>query len=306
MVGVPSQQRFARFAWFVLVYNIGVILWGAYVRATGSGAGCGEHWPLCNGVIVPRAAQAATVIEFTHRLTSGLAGLFAIALPLWARRVFPAGHIVRKAAIWTLILTITEGLLGASLVLLGHVAQNTSAWRGVSLSVHLINTLFLLAALSFTAWYAAERQPYDLASFRKYRRPFRLAAAAVIFAGVTGAIAALGDTLFRSESLAEGLQQDLSPSSHIFLRLRLLHPFAAVLAGVIVLVVTLRVAAQARRHPRTRSLAMAVTAAVIVQVCIGIVNLLLLAPVWLQMVHLLAADVLWISFVLLWADLRVQ
>src|SRR5688500_14139852 len=180
MEGVPSQQRFARFAWFVLVYNIGVILWGAYVRATGSGAGCGEHWPLCNGVIVPRAAQAATVIEFTHRLTSGLADLLAIALPLWARRVFPAGHIVRKAAMWTLIHNVTEGLLGASLVLLGHVAENTSAWRGVSLSVHLINTLFLLAALSFTAWYAAERQPYDLGSFRKFRRPFRLAAAAVI------------------------------------------------------------------------------------------------------------------------------
>ena len=304
MVVVSPQRRFAWFAWFIIVYNIGVILWGAYVRATGSGAGCGEHWPLCNGEIVPRAAQTATMIEFTHRLTSGLAGLFAIALPLWAWRVFPAGHIVRKAAVWSLILTITEGLLGASLVLLGHVAENRSAWRGVSLSVHLINTLFLLAALSFTAWYATPRRSYDSASFRKFRRPFRLAAAAIMFAGVTGAIAALGDTLFRSESLAEGLQQDLSASSHIFLRLRLLHPFAAVLAAVILVVVTLRLAAEARQHPRVRSLSIAVMAGVIAQVCIGLVNLLLLAPVWLQMVHLLAADVLWISFILLWADLR--
>jgi heme A synthase len=301
---VSPQRRFAWFAWFVIAYNIGVILWGAYVRATGSGAGCGEHWPLCNGEIVPRAAQTATVIEFTHRLTSGLAGLFAIVLPLWARRVFPAGHVVRKAALWSLILTVTEGLLGASLVLLGHVAENRSAWRGVSLSVHLINTLFLLAALSFTAWYATARRPYDSASLRKFRRPFRLAAAAVIFAGVTGAIAALGDTLFRSESLAEGLQQDLSASSHIFLRLRLLHPFAAVLAAVILIVVTLRLSAQALQHPRLRSLSMLVMAGVIAQLCIGLVNLLLLAPVWLQLIHLLAADVLWISFILLWADLR--
>lgn len=301
---VASQQRFAWFAWSLLVYNIGVILWGAYVRATGSGAGCGEHWPLCNGVMVPRSPQAATVVEFTHRLTSGLAGLFAIALPLWARQAFPSGHIVRRAAVLSLILTITEGLLGASLVLLGHVAENKSAWRGVSLSVHLINTLFLLAALSVTAWYATERKQYDLASFRKYRRPFALAAVAILLAGVTGAIAALGDTLFRSESLAEGLQQDLSASSHIFLRLRLLHPFAAVLAAVILSVLAIRVVAEARQYSSIRTLAMAVMAAVVVQVSLGITNLLLLAPVWLQMLHLLTADVLWISFVLLWAEVR--
>src|SRR5215212_12068735 len=117
------NRRFVRYASFVLAYNVAVILWGAFVRATGSGAGCGEHWPLCNGEVMPRSPQLATVIEFTHRLTSGLAGLFVIALLVAAFRAFPKGHIVRRCAAWSLALTLTEGLIGAGLVLLGHVAK---------------------------------------------------------------------------------------------------------------------------------------------------------------------------------------
>ncbi len=50
-----SQAWFSRYAWGVLLWNVLVALWGAYVRATGSGAGCGSHWPTCNGEILPRA-----------------------------------------------------------------------------------------------------------------------------------------------------------------------------------------------------------------------------------------------------------
>ena len=88
----------ARFAWGVLAINIVVILWGAFVRASGSGAGCGSHWPLCNGEVVPVAVQVQTVIEFTHRVTSGTAFLLVIGLLVWARRAFPVGHQVRAAA----------------------------------------------------------------------------------------------------------------------------------------------------------------------------------------------------------------
>jgi heme A synthase len=221
------NRRFVRYAWFVLAYNIAVILWGAFVRATGSGAGCGEHWPLCNGEVMPRTPALSTVIEFTHRLTSGLAGLFVIALVVFAFRAFAKGHIVRRAAVWSLALTLTEGLIGAGLVLLGHVAKNTSVWRGVSLTVHLINTLFLLAALACTVWFA--RAPRDEGGSRASRGPIAIAGVGLLFIGVTGAIAALGDTLFASESLAQGMANDFSSSAHIFLRLRILHPIAAVL-----------------------------------------------------------------------------
>src|ERR1017187_2983546 len=85
-------RRFSQVAWGVLAYNMLVVLWGAFVRATGSGAGCGNRWPLCNGVIVPHAPRIETIIEFTHRATSGLALVSVAALCLWAFRLFPRGH----------------------------------------------------------------------------------------------------------------------------------------------------------------------------------------------------------------------
>lgn len=295
------NRRFVRFAWFVLAYNIAVILWGAFVRATGSGAGCGEHWPLCNGEVMPRSPELATVIEFTHRLTSGLAGLFVIGLLWFAFRAFAKGHIVRRCAAWSLGLTLTEGLIGAVLVLLGHVAKNQSVWRGVSLTVHLINTLFLLAALACTVWFA--REPRDRSAQGAARLPILIGGAGLLFIGVTGAIAALGDTLFASESLAEGMARDFSSSAHIFLRLRILHPVAAVLLGAYVLVFAARTLAAAGHGTQVRRLAGILLALTGMQLAIGALNLLLLAPVWMQILHLLAADAVWISFVLLSAEL---
>src|SRR5260370_34132353 len=82
-IGRVSLARFAR---FVAAYNITVIVWGAYVRATGSGAGCGSHWPLCNSDFLPTTPQTQTVIEFTHRVTSGVSlGLVALLL-IWCWR----------------------------------------------------------------------------------------------------------------------------------------------------------------------------------------------------------------------------
>ncbi|HYP09802.1 MAG TPA: COX15/CtaA family protein [Bryobacteraceae bacterium] len=295
------NRRFLRYAWFVLAYNVGVILWGAFVRATGSGAGCGEHWPLCNGVVMPRSPELATVIELTHRLTSGLAGVFVIVLVIAAFRVFPKGHVVRRSAVWSLALTLTEGLLGAGLVLWGHVAKNASVWRGVSLTVHLVNTLFLLAALACTAWFA-HRVAREWGKAAAARSPLVVAATGLLFVGITGAIAALGDTLFRSESLAEGLARDFSPSAHIFLRLRILHPIAAVLMGVYLAVMSARVLAGAREGTVLRRLGGVLLALTGLQLALGALNLVLLAPVWMQILHLFAADAVWLSFVLLCAE----
>ena len=148
------QRRFGAFAWGVLAYNVAVILWGALVRATGSGAGCGGHWPLCNGEVLPNVSQIATVIELTHRIMSGAALLAVVGMFVWARRAFAAGHAARRWAGWALVFILTEALLGASLVLLGHVARNESVGRVYSLATHLINTFLLLASLALAAYSA--------------------------------------------------------------------------------------------------------------------------------------------------------
>jgi heme A synthase len=93
-----SNPRFARYAWGVLAYNVAVALWGAFVRATGSGAGCGNHWPLCNGAVTPQTPAWATVIEFTHRATSGIDLLLVAVLAIWAFRAFPKQHPARLGA----------------------------------------------------------------------------------------------------------------------------------------------------------------------------------------------------------------
>ncbi len=142
------MDRLARYSWTILLYNLGVIAWGAYVRATGSGAGCGSHWPLCNGQVVPREAELATVIEFSHRITSGFALISVIVLFIWTRRVAPVGHPTRGAAAASLAFMISEALLGAGLVLFELVAGNTSLFRAGMAAAHLLNTFALVASMT--------------------------------------------------------------------------------------------------------------------------------------------------------------
>lgn len=302
---ISRHPRFAFYAWFVLAFHVGVVLWGAYVRATGSGAGCGGHWPLCNGELIPRAPQIATLIEFTHRVTSGLALALVALLLFFAFRLFPAGQRVRRAASFAVVLTLTEALLGAALVLLGYVARNTSAWRGVVLGVHLVNTLLLLASLAVTAWLAGGRPAEGRAAELPGgpRLAWRLAIAGILATGVTGAIAALGDTLFTSATLAEGLRFDFSASAHPFLRVRILHPFvAAGLAACLLILASHALYSEPASRAISR-LASALAALTVIQLSIGVLDLFLMAPVWVQLLHLLGADLLAITFVLLSAEL---
>ena len=153
-------MRLARFAWFVLAYNVAVILWGAYVRATGSGAGCGAHWPLCNGEVVPRAPQVATVIEFSHRFSSGLTLIAIAVLVVWIFRVCAPGHPARLGAVLSGVLIVTEAAVGAGLVLFRLVADNASMARAMFVGVHLLNTFLLLGALTLTAWWVTVNVPF--------------------------------------------------------------------------------------------------------------------------------------------------
>jgi len=288
------MSRFARFCWGVLGYNVLVILWGAFVRATGSGAGCGSHWPTCNGEIIPRPQSVETLIEFTHRATSGLALLAVLALFVWAFRTHPRKHIVRLGASLSLFFIITEALLGAGLVLFEWVAHNTSVARAISMPLHLLNTFLLLAALTLTAWWASGGAVFRLRGQGKLLHVLVGGLLAVLVVGMTGAVIALGDTLF----LGLGVQPEESPLVRTLIAIRPIHPVVAVLAGVYLSTAGIWVLNQ-RPHPVVARLVMALMLLYVVQLLAGAVNVVLKAPVWMQLLHLLLSDMLWVVLVLL-------
>jgi len=284
------RMGFGRYAWLVLTYNLAVILWGAYVRATGSGAGCGNHWPLCNGEVTPTSASVKTLIEFTHRAMTGLDVPLVALLVIWACRVFPWRHPVRLSAMLSAVFLVTEALIGAALVKLQHVARNADAY---TLSTHLVNTLTLLACFTLTAWWGTGKPLVRVSGRAAWLAAVSLGA--VMLLSITGAISALGDTLFPAATLGAGLAQDFDPASSILLRLRALHPLIA--AGVGTWLMSYAVA----RLREAKAAALWVIAMVWLQLLAGLVNLLLLAPVWMQLLHLLLADMLWVSLVVLCA-----
>ncbi len=301
-----SIKFLTRFAWGTLALNILVIVWGAFVRATGSGAGCGSHWPTCNGQVIPRDPSVQTLIEYSHRASSGLALLAVFGLVFMVHRAFPAGHAARRAAIASVVLILTEAALGAGLVIFGLVENDDSIARAFSIALHLGNTFLLLAALSLTAfWIGGGQTPAGKSIGGKAGRLFWASIAVTILIGVSGAIAALGDTLFPSTSLAEGFAADLSPTSHLFVKLRTFHPFVAVAGSGLLLMLVSAVRREKRAQP-ARKLATALNFMVFIQLAAGGINILLLAPVWMQLVHLLLADFLWIALVLTGAALAAD
>lgn len=299
-----TSSRFAKYAWFNIFYNLLVILWGAYVRASGSGAGCGNHWPLCNGEVLPRAPQIETVIEFSHRLSSGLALILIVVLFAWAWRAYPAGSLVRKGAGACLALILLEALFGAGLVLFEWVAQDASLGRAISMPSHLVVTLLLLAALSLTAWWASGGKALHLQGCGLHRSwqswSWVLGLLGMIVIGATGAVTALGDTLFPAETLAAGLQQDLSAQAHFLVRLRVIHPLISMVVGFF-LMFHAYFFGWTHRSLATRRLARILFLLIVTQWAAGLINVALLAPIWMQLVHLLLADLAWISLILLGA-----
>lgn len=289
-----------RFAWTVLVYTVAVILWGAYVRATGSGAGCGDHWPLCNGEVVPRSAGVATIIEFSHRLSSGVALLAVIGLVIWTFRTCRRGHPARAGAALSLLFMVTEAAVGAGLVLFELVADNQTMARAMFMMVHLVNTFLLLGALTLTAWWVSGGAKLALRGRGRALAGVLAGCAGLLLAGASGAVAALGDTLFPAATLADAIRADFSASSHLLIRLRVLHPVLAVAGALVILAVAPRLA-RGRSTDAARA-ARALAGLVALQIGLGLLNVALLAPVWLQLVHLLIADAIWIAFVLLGAD----
>ncbi len=271
--------RFTRYGWGVLGYNLLVILWGASVRATGSCAGC----------------------ELTHRTTSGLALAAVVLLMFWARRLFAPGSTTRRAAHAAMVLMVTEALVSAGLVLFEMVADNDSVARAYWLAAHLFNTFLLIAAIALVPWFASGHRAPKIRGGGRSVTLLACSLVGLLLLGMTGAVTALGDTLFTSATLAEGLAQDLSPTAHWLIRLRVIHPILAVLVGGMIL---LTAGVVSRDHPSrtTQDLGLGLAVLVAAQLIAGLMNLMLLAPVWMQLVHLLLADLLWLTLVIFGAS----
>jgi cytochrome c oxidase assembly protein subunit 15 len=294
-----------RFAWGVLAYFIAVILWGTLVRATGSGAGCGNHWPLCNGTVLQHSARVDTLIEFTHRVTSGISLFSVIGLLIWTYRGTVRGHLARAAALASVVFTLLEAVLGALLVKLGYTAQSQSPMRPAFLALHLANTLLLLAALTLTAHLLSRDKAYMRKSVR-IASPFGAVVAVIVVmsVGVTGSLAALGDTLFPVSSLSQAIAQDFSAKAEWLVRWRWMHPAVAIFASIFV--IWLLVRARAGNAWDNRRLSALVLSLLAVVYILGVLDVVLLAPLWVQVAHLLAADSLWASLVVLTARVTLQ
>ena len=295
-----------RFAWVVLAYFIAVILWGTLVRATGSGAGCGDHWPLCNGTVMQHSPRVDTIIEFTHRITSGISFFSAVGLLIWTFAGTVRGHLARSMAVASVAFTLVEAILGALLVKLGLTAQSQSPLRAPYLALHLTNTLLLLAALTLTAHMLSRKHGYKRGTVRLVAPVgAALGVFIVLVVGVTGSLAALGDTLFPASSLSSALAQDFASTSGWLVRWRWTHPIVAFLASIFLIWLLVR-AAHRTAYWDNRVLSAVVLLLLATQYVLGVLDVVLLAPVWMQVVHLLGADTLWAALVVLTARLTLQ
>ncbi len=300
MMKNKTGSSFTRVTWGALAFNIMVILWGAYVRASSSGNGCGSHWPLCNGELFPQSAQSATGIEFIHRVSSGMVVILAVMLFIWAWRKQDRKSLLRWSTGGVLLFTITEALVGAALVLFHLTGTNESVERAVVIVIHQVNTFMLLASLALTAWWSTFGEPRGFGWKGSSSGLLLAAVLGLVFLGGSGAITALGDTLFPATSLTQGFQQDSSSSVSFLLRLRIYHPLAAVTLAIYGGLI-LRWLREKETNPLAKRLVSGVMGLFCLQLVLGGFNVVLLAPEWLQMIHLLVMDLIWTGSVLVFS-----
>lgn len=294
------MRKSKQLAWVNIFFALFIILWGAYVRLSGSGAGCGDHWPLCNGAVVPMNDSFKTMVEFVHRLTSGLFGITMLAMTYFSFKETDTGHPLRKVSILALFLTLVEALIGALLVKKGLVEQNSSGLRAIVIASHLVNTLFLMAALLSCVFFSLNDKWKKLSTKTLDNRLFYIVLTLVIFVVTTGGITALGNTLFPSSSLAEGIARDFSESSHFLIKLRIWHPICAVLMGSLFFIFNSKVA----RLEGFKNICDINYAIIVIAIGFGVVNWLLLAPAWGALVHLALANLVWCAHI--WVGLKLN
>ncbi len=296
---MQKLNRFAVFAYATLAVTILVILWGTIVKATGSGDGCGASWPACNGEILPTFEGWATVIEFTHRLTSGLVLLMSIMLFFWARRKYSVGHAIRKAAGFTLFFMVVESLVGAVLVVFRLVGEDSSMARAIVAPIHLVNTLFLVTAIALTAYFASGGKPFPWRVVTRFSSLLLIGFVGLILVNVSGAVTSLGDAIFPVQTTSEAISRSLTPGEHILVRLRIWHPAIAIVVGLYLVLAAGFISRKAGATVKTAALSVFVI--YLLQLAVGFINVATSAALLIQVLHLLLSNVLWLAWLYLTA-----
>jgi heme a synthase len=217
---IGRRRRFVRWTWIPVALNVFVIVWGAWVRATGSGA------------VVPPSPEAATVIGYVHRVISGLALTTVLGLLIAAWRVYPRNHLVRRNMTAASMFILLEAGIGAGLVVFRLVAGDTATARAVVGALHLANTDLLLAALALSAVRGEAAVSPRWQGGRGEVSLLPISLGLLLLVGMAGTVTALGATVFRPGSLAAGIMQELAPAAPL-VRMRLVHPGVAALASLL-------------------------------------------------------------------------
>lgn len=285
-------RALTRYAWILVYYTLLVIIWGAWVRVSHSGDGCGKSWPLCEGALFPNSAESKTWIEYFHRLTSGFYGIIVIHLFYLVRKQFPKNSLQSLLGFSTLILMFIEAALGAALVLKGLVGENATLFRLFAMTLHQVNSLLLVGSTVALAC-SLSRQAvlsWDLKKLFLHRGLLVL----FILIPATGAWAALSNTLFPSADLLQGLADDLSSDSPWILKLRVIHPLIASGFCIYWAYFFWNQSEEAENKDLKKS-SLYLASFFVVAFLFGALTLLSLSPVWMKLVHLTLAQLLWIA-----------
>ena len=270
-----------------IVLSILSILAGAFVRATGSGDGCGSTWPTCKGKIIPQLSDTSEVIEFSHRSVSGILLIVTLIIFIKSRNM-SKGSIVRTTVNFLTFFVVFEAAIGAVIVLYEWVGLNSSLPRIVAVPIHLVNTFGLLACYAIL-------YKVLLNNFKNIKqlwdRRFVFVAFLFLLSGATGSITALADVLFPSASFYEGLMEDFDRTSELLTRLRILHPIVATGLSVALVIESRKIQKDYKIDVKFLQLL------VIVAVTLGVLNVLSNIVLLLSIFHLAIADLLWITYI---------
>ena len=276
-----------------LFLSIASILAGAFVRATGSGDGCGATWPTCKGRIIPALSDTSELIEFSHRSVSGVLLIVTIVIFVKSRK-FQKDSLVRTVTNYLTFFVIFEALIGAVIVIFEWVGLNSSLPRIIAVPIHLVNTFGLLGCYAILYKILDENIEEIISMFNKN---FIFISSLFLLSGATGSIAALADVLFPSASFIEGFLADFDRTSEILTRLRILHPIVSSALSLVLYVYSVRI--NKKYNIRVKPL----QTLIFVAVFLGFLNVLSNIILPLSILHLAIADFLWISYIYVSIDL---
>jgi len=289
------MNKFSKLAWFNLVWIILVILWGAVVRATNSGAGCGNYWPLCGQSLIPTFDVFHTYVEFIHRVMSGILLITIFTMFLLGRNRFKNDPLRRRLNTLVFVFLIVESLLGAGLVVFELVEDNDSIFRIIAISLHLLNTFILVALTALNAFFVSK--PEIKITHLTLNGAFKVILLSILVIGVSGAVTSLADTVYPPKTISVTMAEWVDPQAPLLQRLRPYHPFIAGLLGLGILGYLNQFF-----QPKSvwgRNLRKWIHILILIQFGLGSLNIILHVPLALQILHLLFADLIWIAAIYL-------